>query len=95
MHSEFPAGTAVEDIVVEGPVGSEIISIALAWRPDLIVVGDHDRHGLAALIMGDTADDVARRARRARCAVLVVRAGDPSAPEARSTRKTRRSRAPT
>lgn len=86
LHGEFPAGTAVEDIVVEGPIEREIISTALAWQPDLVVVGDHDRRGLAALVMGDIADDIARRAP---CAVLVVRAGDVPGPSVASSSRKR------
>jgi nucleotide-binding universal stress UspA family protein len=57
---------------VPGHPGSEIIEMAGSWGADLVVVGSRGRTGLAAALLGGTAEFVAKQAP---CSVLVVRGG--------------------
>jgi nucleotide-binding universal stress UspA family protein len=47
-----------------------IVDEARAWKPDLIVIGSHGRHGLDRLLLGSVAESVLRHAP---CSVEVVR----------------------
>lgn len=57
---------------VSGHPGSEIVRVAEEERAGLVVVGSRGRTGLAAALLGSTAEFVAKRAP---CSVLVVRGG--------------------
>jgi len=61
--------------VARGAPGGEIVAAAEALWPDLIVVGSHGRTGLARLLLGSVAENVARHAG---CPVLVARAAQNS-----------------
>jgi universal stress protein A len=52
-----------------GTPRAEIIRVATENQVDLIVTGSHGRHGLAALMLGSTADDIVHYAP---CDVLAV-----------------------
>jgi nucleotide-binding universal stress UspA family protein len=67
----------VSTAILSGHPGSEILEAAEAWSADLIVVGSRGRRGLTAVLLGSTAEFVAKRAHRS---VLVVR-GSGQAPE--------------
>jgi nucleotide-binding universal stress UspA family protein len=53
-----------------GHPGAEIVRVAEEAEADLVVVGSHGRTGLAAVLIGSTAEHVAKRAN---CPVLVAR----------------------
>ncbi len=65
-----PAGINVEELVAEGIPAVKIVDAARDWSADLIIVGTHGRHGVSRLILGSTAEAVARKAG---CPVLVAR----------------------
>ena len=48
-----------------------IVDEARAWKPDLIMMGSHGRHGLNRLLLGSVAEAVLRHAP---CAIEIVRA---------------------
>jgi nucleotide-binding universal stress UspA family protein len=54
----------------EGQPAPVILRVADEMRADLIVMGTHGRRGLARLLMGSVAEQIARRAK---CPVLTVR----------------------
>ena len=58
-------------LLVRGRPWEEIPRVALALEVDAVVMGDSERTGLARLIVGNTAERVAKRLR---CAVIVVKA---------------------
>lgn len=47
-----------------------ILDEARAWKPDLIVIGSHGRHGLDRLLLGSVAEAVLRHAP---CSIEIVR----------------------
>ena len=63
------AGLAAEPELRDGDPATALIAAATAMRADLIVLGTHGRTGLAGLLLGGVARDVARHAP---CSVLVV-----------------------
>jgi nucleotide-binding universal stress UspA family protein len=73
LHSQLPASVAVEEFVLIGHPADEIVAHARAWKADLVVVGDHNRHALSRFLLGSTADRVVRKSP---CAVLVAREPD-------------------
>jgi nucleotide-binding universal stress UspA family protein len=62
----------VEQIVVLGRPGREILKIAGQQASDLIVMGAQGRGGIGLVLVGSTTQDVIRAAT---CPVLVVRGG--------------------
>ena len=71
------AGAAAAGALREGVPTEEILSAAAEWGAELIVLGAYGHTRLAGLILGGTAEAVARRAR---CPVMTV--GDaPRAPQ--------------
>lgn len=64
-----PGTAGVERTVREGDAARELLTAAVEWDADLIVVGTHGRHGLGRLILGSTAEKVACRGP---CPVLCV-----------------------
>jgi len=67
----------VSTAVVSGHPGSEILQAADTWGADLIVMGSRGRTGLVVVLLGSTAEFVAKRARTS---ALVVR-GEGRPPE--------------
>ncbi len=61
-------------LVKVGSPADEILATAATIAADLIVVGTHGRHGVERLLLGSTAESVARKARRS---VLTVYSGKP------------------
>ena len=51
---------SIHRFMPEGNPSEEILSSALSWSADLIVMGTHGRHGLKHLLMGSIAEDVLR-----------------------------------
>jgi nucleotide-binding universal stress UspA family protein len=64
------AGFKVTFSVLEGEARSVILDRAEKWNADLVVVGSHDRKGLARFLLGSVSAAVARYAR---CSVQIVR----------------------
>jgi nucleotide-binding universal stress UspA family protein len=63
---DFKVNTAIK----EGDARLTIIDSAVEWKADLIVVGSHGRSVMQRLLLGSTADSVARTAH---CSVEIVR----------------------
>jgi len=57
------------DFVQAGTPSTEIVSAAIEWRADLIVMGSHGRSGLQRALQGSVAEQVLRHAP---CPVLIV-----------------------
>ena len=70
IRAALPSSLPIEQRAVEGNPAEQIINVAREWKADLIVVGTHSRHGISRLLLGSTAEAIARRAQ---CSVLVVR----------------------
>lgn len=51
-------------------IAGSIVREAEAWKADLVVLGTHGRRGLRRLMLGSTAEEVARLAN---CPVLLIR----------------------
>jgi nucleotide-binding universal stress UspA family protein len=66
-------GIAATCKVTHDPPHAEIIKLADALEPELLVVGTHRRTGLARLALGSVAERVVATAT---CSVLVVRVGE-------------------
>lgn len=62
-------GLRPEVLVREGNPAEEILTAASEWGADLIAVGTHGRRGLERLLLGSTAEAMARQAP---CPVLTV-----------------------
>jgi nucleotide-binding universal stress UspA family protein len=58
-----------------GDARHEILAYAAEWRPDVIVVGSHGRHGAERFLLGSVSESLVRHAD---CSVEVVR-GAPAA----------------
>jgi nucleotide-binding universal stress UspA family protein len=69
---EAAPAVSVEYRLVEGDAAEEILRTAQAMSCDMIVLGTHGRTGLARLVVGSTAELVARRAP---CPVVTVTPG--------------------
>lgn len=65
-----PYRRALEFIRIGKPP-HEILTTAMEWPADIIVIGSHGRHGIPRALLGSVAEAVVRQAR---CPVLVVRA---------------------
>ncbi len=61
---------AENQIVANGPAQKVIVEKATALNADLIIVGEHGRHGIS-LLLGSTADGIIHHAK---CDVLAIRA---------------------
>lgn len=75
-------GVPVDTVLVENldaRVAQIVVDHAQAWGADLIVLGTHGRRGLARVLMGSDAEQIARTAP---VPVLLVRAPEPAAPRA-------------
>ncbi len=71
LRDSLFAGVETETrITVAANATSGILDICTSYRPDLIIVGDQGRSGAANLLMGGTAERVARHAPTT---VLIVR----------------------
>ena len=57
------------DFVQAGTPSTEIVSAAIEWSADLIVMGSHGRSGLQRALQGSVAEQVTRHAP---CPVLIV-----------------------
>jgi len=64
------SGFQVTTAVVDGDPKLAILSSAATWKPDLIVLGSHNRRGLDRFLMGSVSEAVAREAA---CSVEIVR----------------------
>jgi nucleotide-binding universal stress UspA family protein len=69
-------GFRAQAISVTGTVQSELLSLAMKERADLIVVGTHGRSGVERLLLGS---DTEALLRRVSCPVFVVGPGAPAA----------------
>ena len=75
-------GVPVDTVLVENldaRVAQIVVDHAQAWGADLIVLGTHGRRGLARVLMGSDAEQIARTAS---VPVLLVRTPEPAAPRA-------------
>ena len=70
-EAERIAGRPVRVVLTRGSPAAEIVRLAAAEKPDLVVTGTHGRRGLGRLVLGSVAERVAREAP---CPVLVARA---------------------
>lgn len=68
--AEFPASSAVRVMVRRGTAFDQIAAAARETRADLIIVATHGRTGLSRVLLGSTAERVARHAP---CPVLILR----------------------
>jgi len=68
-------GFQVSTAVVDGDPRLAILSSATKWKPDLIVLGSHNRRGLDRFLAGSVSEAVAREAA---CSVEIVRVQLPS-----------------
>ena len=68
-RKHFDPATIVGESLCEGLSAEEILARAAAWGAQLIVVGAHGQSRLGRLILGSTADAVARGAH---CPVVTV-----------------------
>lgn len=64
------AGVEVRPIVRIGPPWREIVAAAEELDINMIVLGAHGKHGLKALLLGNTVENVTRRAP---CPVMIIR----------------------
>lgn len=65
------AGFKTQAKVGEGEARTAILEQAEHWRPDLIILGSHGRHGLDRFLLGSVSENIARHAR---CSVQIARA---------------------
>jgi len=63
------SGVAIEAVVREGTMASEILDQATSMKADLLVIGTHGRSGFERLLLGSVAEKVLRRAS---CPVMTV-----------------------
>jgi nucleotide-binding universal stress UspA family protein len=68
-------GARVSQLVVDGYADEALPRVASDLGADLVVVGSHGRTGMARVMIGSTAELVARRAE---CSVLIARGAAPS-----------------
>lgn len=76
IHLRGP-GIGVTTLMVDGIIASvadEIVSQALSWNADIIVLGTHGRRGLQRVLVGSTAESLVRIATTP---VLLVRPANP------------------
>jgi nucleotide-binding universal stress UspA family protein len=73
VADESGSGSAIEDSVVLGRAGREILRAAADSGTDLIVMGAQGRGGLGLALFGSTTQQVVRAAT---CPVLTVRSAD-------------------
>ena len=64
------AGVAAEPVVRLGVPWREIVAAAEELNVNMIVMGAHGKRGLRALVLGNTTDNVTRRAP---CPVMIIR----------------------
>jgi universal stress protein A len=64
------AGVEVRPVVRIGPPWREIVAAAQELDIDMIVLGAHGKHGLKALLLGNTVENVTRHAS---CPVMIIR----------------------
>lgn len=64
-----PAELHVQTFLKVGDPSQQIVTTALNWEADLIVIGTHGRAGISHMLIGGTAESVVRRAH---CPVLTV-----------------------
>ena len=68
-RASFEPGVKVSEMLREGSPADEILASAVDWEAQLIVLGAFSSRRLAHLMLGSTAETVARRAR---CPVVTV-----------------------
>lgn len=73
MHTVGGATVTVAETLREGIPAEEILASAADWGAQLVVIGAYGQSGVGNLLLGSTAETVARRAR---CPVVTV--GDDS-----------------
>jgi len=69
-QKEFPTTIPVRTVVRKGLAFDQIASVAHQLRADLIIIATHGRTGLKHVLLGSTAERVARHAQ---CPVLILR----------------------
>jgi universal stress protein A len=69
-RSEFPESIPVSVIVRKGTAYDQVAATARAIRADLIIIATHGHTGLKRVVLGSTAERVARHAP---CPVLILR----------------------
>ena len=70
VRSEFPDSIPVRVVVRKGTAYDQIAATARAIRADIIIIATHGRTGLKRVVLGSTAERVARHAP---CPVLILR----------------------
>ena len=68
-HARFSPGVKVSELLREGSPADEIIASAVDWDAQLIIIGAFSSRRLAHLMLGGTAETVARMAQ---CPVVTV-----------------------
>ena len=58
----LPPGLSLQQFIVQGSAGEEIVKTANEWGADLIVIGSHGRSGIARTFLGSVAEAVMRHA---------------------------------
>lgn len=66
LEAHFTVTTEIRS----GDAREEILDIAAAWHPDVIVLGSHGRHGVERFLLGSVSESIVRHAT---CSVNVVR----------------------
>ena len=66
------SGLKASHIIRQGSADEEIITEAMEWGADLILVGTHSRRGLSGFLLGSVAQKVAANSP---CSVEIVRTG--------------------
>ena len=69
------AGVEADPVVRVGVPWREILAAADELDIDMIVMGSHGKHGLKTLLLGNTVENVTRRAP---CPVMIIRAMKPA-----------------
>ena len=68
-HASFGTGVKVSELLREGSPADEILAGAVDWDAQLIIIGAFRSRRLAHLMLGSTAETVARKAK---CPVVTV-----------------------
>ena len=69
LRERFPSSQISACVVMDEP-GSAIVSKAMTWRPDLIIVGSHGHGMIGRVLLGSVSDHVVHHAP---CSVMVAK----------------------
>ena len=71
-RTEFPGTISLRIVVRKGKAFDQIAAVARDIRADVVIIATHGRTGLKHVLLGSTAEHVARHAP---CPVLILRRG--------------------